>query len=59
MPLLYAAAMAAGAVAALITGLVYDRSGPWILLALPVMVTAVPALAFGSALTMVIIGILL
>jgi nitrate/nitrite transporter NarK len=45
VPLLYAAAMAAGAVAALITGVVYDRCGPWILVVLPAMVAAVPALA--------------
>jgi MFS family permease len=59
VPLLYAAAMAAGAVAALITGLAYDRSGPWILLALPVMVAAVPPLAFSGALGVVVLGILL
>jgi MFS family permease len=59
VPLLYAAAMAAGAVAALITGLVYDRSGPWVLLALPVMVAGVPPLAFSGALSVVVLGILL
>ena len=59
VPLLYAAAMAAGAVAALITGLVYDRCGPWTLVMLPAMVAAVPALAFGTGLTAVTAGILL
>jgi MFS family permease len=59
VPLLYAAAMAAGAVAALITGFVYDRSGPWILLVLPVLVAAVPMLAFGSGVLVVVSGILL
>jgi MFS family permease len=59
VPLLYAAAMAAGAVAALITGVVYDRAGPSVLLVLPLMVAAVPALAFGSGLAAVVIGILL
>jgi predicted MFS family arabinose efflux permease len=59
VPLLYAAAMAAGALAALITGLVYDRSGPWILLVLPVMVAAIPPLAFNAGLTAVVTGILL
>ena len=59
VPLLYAAAMAAGAVAALVTGLVYDRTGPWILLALPVMVAAVPALAFSAGTAAVVTGILL
>jgi MFS family permease len=59
VPLLYAAAMAAEAVAALITGFVYDRSGPWILLGLPVLVAAVPMLAFGAGLAAVVAGILL
>jgi MFS family permease len=51
--------MAAGAVAALITGFVYDRSGPWVLLALPALVAVVPLLAFGSSLLVVVLGILL
>jgi MFS family permease len=59
VPLLYAAAMAAGAVAALLTGFVYDRSGPWILLTLPVLIAAVPVLAFGAGLAVVVAGILL
>jgi MFS family permease len=59
VPLLYAAAMAAGAVAALLTGAAYDRSGPMILLALPIMVAAVPPLAFAAGLTAVVAGILI
>jgi MFS family permease len=59
VPLLYAAAMAAAAVAALITGYAYDRSGPWILLALPVLVAAVPVLAFSAGFVAVVAGILL
>jgi MFS family permease len=59
VPLLYASAMAAGALAALITGLVYDRCGPWTLVVLPAMVAAVPALAFGTGLAAVTAGILL
>jgi MFS family permease len=59
VPLLYAAAMAVAAVAALVTGVVYDRSGPWILVLLPVLVAAVPALAFSAGLTAVVAGILL
>jgi MFS family permease len=58
-PLLYAAAMAAGAVAALITGFVYDWAGPWILLVLPILVAAVPVLAFGAGMVAVVSGILL
>jgi MFS family permease len=59
VPLLYAAAMAAGAVAALATGEVYDRLGPAVLLALPFLVAAVPALVFSAALGPVIVGVLL
>ncbi|HEY0532849.1 MAG TPA: MFS transporter [Actinoplanes sp.] len=59
VPLLYAAAMAAGAVAALLTGFAYDRSGPWILLVLPILVASVPVLAFGTGLVAVVSGILL
>jgi MFS family permease len=59
VPLLYAGAMAAGAVAALLTGEVYDRWGPRVLLALPLLVAAVPALAFGGSLALVVPGVLL
>ena len=59
VPLLYAAAMAAGAVAALATGGAYDRFGGRVLLVLPFLVAAVPALAFGASLSMVLPGVLL
>lgn len=59
VPLLYAAAMAAGAAAALATGWAYDRIGARVLLTLPAMVAAVPALAFGGSLAVVVLGILL
>ena len=59
VPVLYAGAMAAGALAALLTGEVYDRRGPWVLLALPVLVAAVPGLAFGGSLAFVVAGVLL
>jgi MFS family permease len=59
VPLLYAAAMAAGAVAALVTGGAYDRFGGRILLVLPFLVAAVPALAFGASLTVVLPGVVL
>jgi MFS family permease len=58
-PLLYAAAMAAEAVAALATGEVYDRLGPRVLLGLPLLVAAVPALAFGGSLMIAVLGVLL
>jgi MFS family permease len=59
VPLLYAAAMAAGAVAALATGEAYDRLGGRTLLAVPVLVAAVPALAFAGTLPVVVGGVLL
>ncbi|MFF5405209.1 MFS transporter [Streptomyces misionensis] len=46
VPVLYAAAMAVDAVAALATGWLYDRIGPGVLVALPVLTAAVAALAF-------------
>jgi MFS family permease len=58
VPLLYAAAMAAGAVAALLTGEAYDRIGPRTLLALPVLVAAVPPLALSGGLAAVTTGVL-
>lgn len=59
VPLLYAAAMAAGALSALVTGETYDRLGPRVLLALPPLVAAVPALVFGRSLTAAVAGVLL
>jgi MFS family permease len=59
VPLLYAAAMAAGAIAALATGEAYDRIGPRVLLTLPLLIAAVPALAFSDALAAVVVGVLL
>jgi MFS family permease len=59
VPLLYAAAMAAGAVAALTTGEVYDRLGPRVLLALPFLVAGAVALVFTATLGPVVVGVLL
>jgi MFS family permease len=59
VPLLYAAAMAAEALAALATGEAYDRCGPRVLLTLPVLVAAVPALVFGTDLAAVVAGAML
>jgi MFS family permease len=59
VPVLYAAAMAAGALAALATGEAYDRLGPRTLLTLPLLVAAVPALAFSAGLRPVVLGVLL
>ena len=59
VPLLYAGAMAAGALSALVTGETYDRLGPRVLLALPLLVAAAPALVFGSSLAPAVVGVLL
>ncbi|MFB7708667.1 MFS transporter [Streptomyces sp. NPDC056105] len=58
VPLLYAAAMAVDALAALATGWMYDRVGPRVLIVLPVLSAAVPALAFTDSLTPVVLGAL-
>ncbi|MBX7432889.1 MFS transporter [Mycobacterium sp. Y57] len=58
VPVIYAAAMAADAVAALITGWAYDRVGARVLGALPVLAGLVPVLAFGNHLGPVLAGAL-
>lgn len=57
VPVLYAAAMAVEAVAALVVGSLYDRTGTRVLLVVPVLVALVPALALGSALAAVLAGV--
>lgn len=59
VPLVYAAAMGADAVAALATGWAYDKIGPKVLAALPVLAAAVPVLAFTDSVIAVIAGALL
>jgi MFS family permease len=59
VPVVYAAAMAAAAVAALAVGWTYDRWGGRVLLALPVMVATVPALAFAGTWTVALVGVLI
>jgi MFS family permease len=58
VPLLYAAAMATGAVAALTPGEAYDRLGPRVLLGLPFLVAAAVALVFTATLGPVVVGVL-
>ena len=58
IPLLYAAAMAVEAVAALLVGWVYDRTGTRVLLVVPVLVALVPALALASSFAYVLVGVL-
>ncbi len=59
VPLVYAAAMAFEAVAALATGVAYDRVGARVLLLMPVLVVGVPLLAFASTLGVVLLGLAL
>ena len=58
VPVIYAAAMAANAVAALITGWAYDRIGGQVLGVLPVLAALVPVLAFADDLALVVVGAL-
>nr|WP_225956270.1 MFS transporter [Amycolatopsis lexingtonensis] len=58
VPVLYAAAMAADALAALATGWLYDRTGPRTLVILPLLAAAVPVLAFTDTVWPVVLGAL-
>lgn len=58
IPLVYAAAMAVAAFAALATGFSYDRLGAGVLYLLPALVTAVPALAFSQSVALAVAGVL-
>ena len=59
IPLVYAAGMAAGAVAALVTGYAYDRFHGRVLYTLPPLVAAVPLLAFSADPGAVVLGVCL
>lgn len=56
-PVVYAGAMAVAAVAALATGVLYDRFHEKVLYALPILVALVPALVFADALWPVLAGV--
>jgi MFS family permease len=56
-PLVYALAMAAEAVAALVTGDLFDRWGPHVLLGVPVLVAVVPVAALADQLWLVLVGV--
>lgn len=58
VPLVYAGAMAIGALGALSSGYLYDRVGAIVLLALPALIAAVPVLAFSDALAPALSGAL-
>ncbi|MEO5664510.1 MAG: MFS transporter [Nocardioides sp.] len=57
VPLVYAGAMAVEAVAALVVGSLYDRTGARILFVVPVLVALVPALALGGSFALVLVGV--
>lgn len=59
VPLLYAAAMATEAVAALGTGFAYDRWGAPILYTLPALIVTVPVLALSDTWSLVLAGVLI
>ncbi len=59
IPLLYAAAMGAAALGALVTGVIYDRAGAAVLLVLPVLISAVPVLALAPGAGLVLAGVLI
>jgi MFS family permease len=59
VPLIYAAAMGAEAVAALGSGWLFDRTRGGALLSLPLLVSAVPILAFAGSPLIAIAGVLL
>ena len=59
VPVVYAAAMGIQAISALATGFAYDRVGARVLLALPVLIAVVPALAFDDRFVWAFGGILI
>lgn len=59
VPLVYAAAMGADAVAALLSGWLYDRVGAKTLAALPILSALVPVVAFTDRVWLVVAGALL
>jgi MFS family permease len=58
VPVVYAAGMIAEALGALTVGALYDRVGPRVLYAVPVLVALVPGLAMGAALGVAVVGVL-
>jgi MFS family permease len=56
VPLVYAGAMAVDAVAAVVTGRLYDRYGARVLAVLPLLAAAVPVLAFSESAALALAG---
>ncbi len=59
VPLVFALGMAAGAVAALVTGRLYDRAGGSSLLVVPVLAAGVPLLTLSDSVGAALVGIVL
>jgi MFS family permease len=59
VPVIYAVAMGVDAVFALITGNLYDKLGPRVLLVLPIVCAIIPLIAYGDQLWMLIVGAIL
>ncbi|GAA6525539.1 MFS transporter [Intrasporangium sp. DVR] len=58
VPLVYAVAMAVGAVSALVVGWAYDQVGAHVLLVVPFLVAAVPPLALTESVGLVLLGVI-
>jgi MFS family permease len=59
VPLVYAAAMATAALAALVSGWLFDRHGGRVLFTVPILVAVAPALAFTNSAVVAIVGVLI
>jgi predicted MFS family arabinose efflux permease len=57
VPVVFALGMGAAAIAALANGWLYDRVGPRVLIALPLLVALVPPLTLGGTLAWALIGV--
>ncbi|WP_255432216.1 MFS transporter [Cellulomonas sp. SLBN-39] len=57
VPVVYAGAMLAAAIGALVVGVVHDRVGPRAVLVVPALVATVPPLAFAPTLPAVLVGV--
>lgn len=58
VPVVYAGGMLAEAIGALVVGWLYDRVGPTVLYAVPVLVALVPGLAMAGRLWVTLVGVL-
>jgi MFS family permease len=59
IPLVFAAGMAAAAIAAVVVGWAYDRSASAVLFVVPVLTAFVPTLGLSSGVVLVIVGVVL